>query len=135
MANLRLINQFINIFDTQHFNDLHDILQDDFYFRSPKIEIFGKNDYIEYAKDSNSVFTTDIVKLYAKKNGFYVHEYIVTIYDSSKRLNDQIHVVEELQIVDGLIASAIIDYDMADFSPIARNLLENTIKNHGTPVK
>lgn len=135
MANLRLMKQFINIFDTQQLNDLQDILVDDFYFKSPKIEIFGKQKYIEYAKDSGSVFTTDLVKLCAREDNVFVHEYIVTMFDSQVKLNDQIHVIEHVKIRGGLIASSIIDYKMHDFSDSARDLLKNTVKNHGSPIK
>lgn len=135
MANLRLMKQFINIFDTQRLNDLHDILVDDFYFKSPKIEIFGKQQYIQYAKDSGSVFTTDLVKLYEHEENTYVHEYIVSVFDSQVKLNDQIYVVERVQIRDGLIASSIIDYQIDDFSTSALDLLKNTVKNHGTSAK
>lgn len=129
------MKQFINIFDTQQLNDLQDILVDDFYFKSPKIEIFGKQEYIEYAKDSGSVFTTDLVKLCEREENIYVHEYIVTMFDSQVKLNDQIHVIEYVKIRDGLIASSIIDYKMNDFSNSARILLKNTVKNHGNPIK
>lgn len=135
MANLRLMKQFINIFDTQQLNDLHDILADDFYFKSPKVEIFGKQNYIQYAKDSGSVFTTDLVKLYEQEENVYVHEYIVTMFDSQVRLNDPIYVVEHVKIRDGLIASSIIDYKMDDFSDLARDLLKNKVKNHSRPIK
>ena len=135
MPNLRLMKQFINIFDTQRLNDLHDILVDDFYFKSPKIEIFGKQQYIQYAKDSGSVFTTDLVKLYEHEENVYVHEYIVSVFDSQVKLNDQIYVVERVQIRDGLIASSIIDYQIDDFSTSALDLLKNTVKNHGTSAK
>ena len=135
MANLRLMRQFINIFDTQQLSDLHDILVDDFYFKSPNIEIFGKQKYIQYAMDSGSVFTTDLVKLYKQADDQYVHEYIVSIFDSQVKLNDQIYVVEHVTIKDGLIASSIIDYRIDDFSEPAQDLLKNTVKNHGTPLK
>lgn len=135
MANFRLMKQFINIFDTQQLNDLHDILVDDFYFRSPKIEIFGKANYIEYAKDSGVVFTTDLIKLSRLEDDLYVHEYIVTMFDSQIKLNDQVHVVEHVKIRDGLIASSIIDYEIDGFSDSAKELLTNTVKNHGNLVK
>lgn len=135
MAHSRLIKQYINIFDTQQLDELHDILVDAFYFKSPNIEIIGKNQYIEYVKDTNSVFTTDIVDLYAKDNGLYIHEYIVTMYDSKIKLNDQVHVVEQVQISNGLVASSIIDYKTDGLSESAANLLKKTAMKHGVSAK
>lgn len=135
VADLRLITQYINIYDTRQLDDLYDILADDFYYKSPKIEIVGKNKYIQYAKASDSVFTTDTSKLFKKQTGLYIHEYVVTMYDSSVKLNDQIQVVEQVQITNGLISSSIIEYELTTFSSTAHELLANTVKNHGTPVK
>lgn len=135
MADLRLIQQYINLYDTRQLDDLHDILTDDFYYKSPKIEIFGKNKYIQYVKDSDSVFTTDTTSLSKKQTGLYIHQYVVTMYDSLVKLNDQIQVVEQVQITDGLISASIIDYELSTFSSSAKELLQNTVKNHGRPVK
>lgn len=135
MANLRLMKQFINILDTQQLYDLHDILADDFYFKSPDIEISGKQNYIEYVRESGSVFTTDQVKLYEQAENIYVHEYIATMIDSQVKLNDQIYVIDHVKIKDGLIASSTIDYKLTDISDLARDLLNITFKNHGNSIK
>lgn len=132
MANLRLMKQFINIFDTQQLNDLHDILVDDFHFKSPVDEIFGKQNYIRYVKDIGIVFTIDLVKLYEQEVNVYVREYVVTIFDSQVKQNDQIYVIEHVTIRDGLIASSIIDYKTDRFFDSARDLLKNMVKNHGS---
>lgn len=124
MPNLRLIKQFINIFVTHQPDELHDILADDFYFKSPRIEIFGKNDYIQYIKNSDVVFTTDMVSLKLGENDTYIREYIVTMYDSKVKLSDEIHVVEHVKINQNLISASIIDYKIDELSVSARKLLK-----------
>lgn len=130
MANLRLIKQFINIFDTRQLNDLYDILEDNFYFKSPNVEIFGKHDYIEYVRKNDSVFSSETLKLYAKEDGLFIHEYMLTIYDSAKKYSDQTQVFEQVTIIDGLISSSIIDYKPKDFSSSAQDLLDIALKKH-----
>lgn len=130
MANLRLMTQFLSIFDTRQLNDLYDILADNFYFKSPNVEISGKNEYIQYVKNNDRIFSTETEKLYAKEDDLYIHEYILTIYDSAKKYSDQIEVIEEVQILNGLIASSIVDYKPEDFSNKAKDLLDIVVEKH-----
>uniref|UniRef100_A0A2A4YTJ1 SnoaL-like domain-containing protein n=1 Tax=OCS116 cluster bacterium TaxID=2030921 RepID=A0A2A4YTJ1_9PROT len=127
----RLINQYINIFDTLHLDDLYDLLAENFHFKNPRMEIFGKQNYIKYAKDCYGIFATETIQLTKHNETEYTHEYYVSLFDTSWQIFDKIHVYEDVFIVNGLIDKAESRYEMDAISKGALQRIINAIEKHG----
>lgn len=131
----RLINQYINIFDAMQLDDLNDILVENFHFRNPKVEVFGKANYIIYAKECYGIFATETVQLVKHSETEYTHEYYVSLFDVSWQILDKIHVYEDIEIVGGLIAKVESRYDMGSISKATRRSIVMAMEKHGRALK
>lgn len=115
-------------------DDYHDVLTNDFYFRNPRIEIFGKNNFIRYACESQGLYIGETLKLTKVNDDKYIHVYNVPMFDKSAGNSEKIDVIEEILVRDGLICSSILDYDINELSDANDELLVNLAQNHGKPI-
>lgn len=135
MTHSRLIADYYNIFSTRQLDDLYDLLTDDFYFRNPKIEIFGKDEYIKYSKNNLSTYSIETVELRMNSETEYIREYYVTLLNSKIKYSDRLHIFETSSIKDGLIDKVILDYQTDHLSEITKKILDDLTKHHGTMLK
>lgn len=135
MKHSRLIENYHNIFNTQQLDELHDLLTDDFYFKNPKIEIFGKQNYLRYSKENLSIYTTELIKLHANSETEYIREYYLTFLNSSLKSSDRLHIFETLTIENGLISSSVLNYATDHVSDNTKNLMADAGKTHGSMLK
>ena len=123
MKHSRLIENYHNIFNTLQLDELHDLLTGDFYFKNPRIEIFGRENYIQYSKENLSIYTTELLSLKANSDNEYIREYYLTFLNSSLKYSDRLHIFETLTIKDGLISSSILSYEIDHVSNSAKDLM------------
>lgn len=128
----RLIDQYFYAFDTTQFDELYDLMTLDFYFRNPKVEIHGRDNYIGYAKDLKVTYSTETVNLYAVNEEEYIHKYNLIFFNSTDRLLDRLFVEAKIFIKNGLIASSIINYDAKTLSMLTQDLINMSTQKHGT---
>lgn len=135
MSHIRLIRQYINIFDTSQLDDLHDMLTDDFYFRNPRMELVGRNNFITYAKDCYGVYTTENLVITLQSADKYKLEYDVTIYDVRTKSVDKISTCEWVVVRQGLLCSATVEYDVNNMSSASQNVLIDAALRHGNSIE
>lgn len=131
----RLIDSFKNIFNTRQIDDLNDVLTEDFYFRNPRIEIKGRDAYIQYVKGNQSLYTTETIRITQISEFKYKREYYLTFLDVSNNNNDKLHIIESLTIRDDLISSSIIEYDSDNVSDVTETILLKGAQNYGQSIK
>ena len=115
-------------------DELHDLLTHDFYFKNPRIEIFGKDNYIAYSKQNLNIYTTELVDIHAHSETEYVREYYLTFLNSSLKYSDRLHIFETLSIKDGLIGSGLLKYNADHVSDITRDIFHNAGKPYDISV-
>lgn len=131
MIHTRLMDHYKYVFDTMLFDELYDLTSDDFYFRNPTMEIYGRDNYVQYLKDILGTYCQETIRIYAKSESEYVHEYYLTFLSSSDKFFDKLFVVANITIKDGLISSYIIDYKMDSVSSMTQDILLKPTKEHG----
>ncbi|MCJ8325247.1 MAG: hypothetical protein HRU29_11460 [Rhizobiales bacterium] len=129
-----VIAQYIKISFNMQIDDYHDVLTDDFYFRNPRIEIFGKNNYIKYACDSQGLCIGETVKLTKVNEDKYIHVFNVPMFEKSSVNPDKFCVIQEISLKNGLISSSIYTYDLSELSDTTNEFLENIAQKHGKPI-
>lgn len=111
MKHSRLIDHYNYAFDTMQFDEMYDLMTVDFYFRSPSIEITGRDNYIRYVKDILDTYSRDTMLIYAKSDDEYVHEYYLTLLSSVDKFYDRLYITAQIKIKNGLISTYIIEYN------------------------
>lgn len=114
---------------------MHDLMTVDFYFRNPSIEIIGRDNYIRYAKDILGTYSQDTVRMFAKSEDEYIHEYYLTFLSSADKFYDRLYITAQIKMKDGLISTYIIDYDVESVSTGIKNILVNSTQKHGMLLK
>lgn len=135
MKDLRLIKNYENLFNTRQLDDFYDLLTENFYFKNPQIEIYGRDNYIAYVKDNQNLFTTNTLNIVATNTDEYNREYILTFLDTANKNYDELHILENIKISNGLISSVILKYDTSKISQTTQNLIVNACRGHGNVVK
>lgn len=114
---------------------MYDLMTVDFYFRTPSIEITGRDNYIRYAKDILDTYSRDTMVIYAKSEDEYIHEYYLTFLSSVDKFCDRLFITAQIKIKNGLISTYIIDYNEDNVSVEIENILKGSSQKHGMLLK
>uniref|UniRef100_A0A2A4YU66 SnoaL-like domain-containing protein n=1 Tax=OCS116 cluster bacterium TaxID=2030921 RepID=A0A2A4YU66_9PROT len=131
MKHSRLIDHYNYAFDTMQFDEMYDLMTEDFYFRNPSLEITGRDNYIRYAKDILGTYSHETVRIYAKSEDEYVHEYYLTFLSSADKFYDRVFIVAQIKMEQGLISNYVIDYNLDNVSTATQDVLVGSTQKHG----
>lgn len=131
MKRLNLVNKYIDLLKSRLHDDLGKILSKDFYFRNPLIEIFGGQNFIDYANANYSQINTEHIELKQVSDFEFAHEYYVVIEDDKPLMANRIHVIDYIKISNGQIVSTVADYKTDHLELASQQSIAATIERYG----